>query len=124
MGENVMTHEYEIKKGEIINLSSGCYSDFTYNATVVFIRNCNLAKAFSDLKKEYLTDKDKWPFHVSVSKDQIVTWLVANQYCMPVTCRDVHLGDYSEITIMKDGEYHEESVNDWEDERDEMKAGV
>lgn len=119
-----MTHEYEIKKGEIINLSSGCYSDFTYNATVVFIRDCNLAEAFADLKQEYMTDEDKWPGYISGAKDQFVTWLVANQYCMPVTCREVHLGESSEITIMKNGEYREESVYDWEDERDEMKAGM
>ncbi len=93
-------------------------------------RDCNLAEAFAVLKQEYMTDEDKWPGYeahfgdYSISKNQLVTWLVANQYCMPVTCREVHLGDYSEITVMKDGEYCEESVNDWEDERDEMKAGA
>ena len=111
--------EHEIKMGEIVNLSSGEYSDFTYNATVVFLRDCNIPAAMAELKKEYLSDREKWEW--TPNNDQIVTWLIANQYCAPVLCREYDLGSYSEITVLKNGEYASESKNNWEDERDETR---
>lgn len=82
-----MTVTNQVKIGEIILFSEGCYSDYGYCGKVVFIKDCDLLKSKSDFLISH--DKQEWGF-----QSLFVTWLVANQICMPLECREIHLGEY------------------------------
>jgi len=79
-----------VSMGEIINLTTGEYSDFGYVGNFVFIKKCDLAL----LAQEYCKEKNKW----DADMNAFGTWLVSQQYCVPVDNRDIHLGEYSEFS--------------------------
>lgn len=85
----------KIKKGEVILLTTGEYSDYGIRGQLVFIKDCNLkayVKSKVDGKEQYTADCPE-PEHIPSN-------LVADGYALPLEYREIHLGDY--------GNFHED----------------
>lgn len=90
-----MNENYEIGMGEIVSLSSGEYSDYCVNGTFISQKSFNLSSAKDTFK--VFVNENKKDFCYSDIQEQFLTWLVANEYLMPLDTREIHLGTYGEI---------------------------
>ena len=88
MTEKVLSY----KKGDIISLEEGEYSDYSILAIVVAIVDINLEELSKKFISEYVVPEDKkWldkPF-----ASNFPAWLVAKQYVVPVHYSTCHTGD-------------------------------
>ena len=96
-----MEENTKVMRGEIILFSSGEYSDYSYAGQVIFTKDCELKEA-----------RDKYKEHCQKTKEyadsgSFVTFLCALEFCLPLQCREIHLGSYGELL----GEY----ASDWND---------
>lgn len=97
--------ETSVRMGEVIAFSGGEYSDYSYCGLVVFRKACDLMEAKEAFKK--FTIATMTDGYCESDRSTFVTWLVANEYCLPLEEREIHLGSYGELLG--------ESTYDWEE---------
>ena len=76
------------KKGSVLQLTVGEYSDFRTCGLLVAIQDIDLpklAQEMTDGKNSYDDGSEPGDF---------ASWLIANGYAMPVDANEVHLGAY------------------------------
>ncbi len=82
-----MTQNLKFNAGEVIVLTIGEYSDFGISGFLVSIKPFDMAEC----AQEFAKGKERY----STSISDLITWLVVNEYAIPVTYRETHLGGYS-----------------------------
>lgn len=82
---------YKVAMGEIINFSYGEYSDYSYCGNVVFLKDCDLVEV-KNLYKKFIIESKGYP-----DTSGFVTWMVSKEYCVQISCREIHLGSYGTI---------------------------
>lgn len=91
----------KVLRGEIILFSSGEYSDYGYRGQVIFTKDCELKEARDTYKAHCKKTKE------SADPGGFVTFLCALEFCVPLQCREIHLGSYGELLG--------EDTLDWDD---------
>ena len=88
MSEKVLSY----KKGDIISLEDGEYSDYRILAIVVAIVDINFEELTKKFISEHVVPEDRQWSGKPFASD-FPAWLVANQYVVPVSCSSCHMGD-------------------------------
>jgi hypothetical protein len=80
--------------GKTLLLSEGEYSDFGYAGQLVTLKKCDLGALAAEFVGQW--KGDRWRFD---GASNFVAWLVAQQYCAPIECEEVHIGSYGSLQI-------------------------
>ena len=96
-----MEENTKVTRGEIVLFSSGEYSDYSYVGQVIFTKDCDL-KVVKDVYKEHCKKTKE-----TTDSGGFVTFLCALEFCLPLQCKEVHLGSYGELLG--------EDTLDWDD---------
>ena len=83
-----------LEAGEIINFSTGEYSDYEYCGSLIITKTINIRDFFL---KNYVGK--------NLDSDSIPSQLVAHGYALPLECREFHIGSYGDVDFADDYEY-------------------
>lgn len=93
---------YKLNRGEIITFSTGEYSDYGYNGSVIMLEDVDLAEFI----KEHFIGLDVYG---AGEIDTVASHLIAKQKALPLENREVHIGTYgrfnSGIDVFKDDDF-------------------
>lgn len=90
-----MSKNLNVKVGEVINFTSGEYSDYNNIGLVKFKKDCDLREVILEYKK--VTNPENEPYSDDIPG--LVTELVKLGYCEVIDNREIWLGSYSEFNI-------------------------
>lgn len=88
-----MSKTLKFPAGRAIAFTSGEYSDFSLVATVITLKDVDLAEqaqAFAASKRKEFGD-DAY-FHLEI--EDLATWLITEGFAMAADIQNVHLGSY------------------------------
>jgi len=91
-----MTDVLNYPTGAILQFTYGEYSDFCTCGLLVAIRPCNLPVLVAEYTAALERDGELADFDTPPA---FVSWLVANQYAVPVDVSEVHLGAYGRFDV-------------------------
>lgn len=83
-----------IAAGEVIVLTTGCYSDFGISGYIVACKDFDI-KAVAE-KFIQANQKKLWSYQYS---DLFTAYLISEEYAVPVAHREIHLSDYSDTLL-------------------------
>ena len=90
-----------IELGEIIQFTSGEYSDFSTNGMFVCIKEFNLKDIIQDMTVHNLNDRQlrRYPGHpFPYCSYEIMAEIIKKGYGVPLTYRDIHIADRSDLS--------------------------
>lgn len=105
---------YTYRRGTILLLEAGEYSDYQYVGQLVTLCDLDLKKAMADYKEILEVEKKDWLSHyrnmpgwdpndtVWVGEENVngfVGWLCATQKCAGLDCQTAHIGSYGKLEI-------------------------
>ena len=89
-----MTHDYQLKKGELALITSGEYSDYGVQTLVRVLEDFHIIEMRDEYLKKYPEQRERY----KANHEQFVHWLVNERKCCEeVEHREWHIGSYSSL---------------------------
>jgi len=94
--------------GTIIQFSYGAYSNYEVIDTLIVIKEIDMSK----VTQQFYNDTkyfNKYSKTWNITENDFVTYVVINEYAVPLNYHECHLGDYSD-SFMKKWQIKEDNI--------------